>query len=221
MLDSVLWARDHYLEPDGLMIPSHITLFIAPLADPDYIADHVVFWRSVYGFQMDSMLAHIYDEVLIRDVDMKNLPGAAHPFFRLDLHSITADQLDFTNVPFATRLEESIDSLDGFVIWFDSFFLPSKEASRSLGSDVQAEKWAKDHGIAFTTGPGGGPTHWGQGVLLIDHGTPVPQTLEKGLRIDGTITYKKRKDDQRALNIEIDWETKDGKPRERQTWSMR
>ena len=119
----MLWARDHYLEPDGLMVPSNITLFLAPFADPDYIADHIAFWRSVYGFKMSSMLAHIYDEVLIREVDPKYLPGAATPFFHLDLHSITAGQLDFADVPFRTKLQESIDCLDGFVIWFDAFFL--------------------------------------------------------------------------------------------------
>lgn len=221
MLDSVLWARDHYLEPDGLMVPSNITLFLAPLADPDYIADHIAFWRSVYGFKMDSMLAHIYDEVLIRDVDPVNLPGAATPFFHLDLHSITAGQLDFTNMPFHTKLEESIDSLDGFVIWFDAFFLTSKEASRSLPSDNQAAGWAKDWGVAFTTGPTGRSTHWQQGVLLIDHGKSGFQPLEKGRTIDGTVGYKKRSDDQRALNIEVKWGAKEGKHGGKQKWSMR
>ena len=221
MLDSVLWARDHYLKTDGLMVPSNITLFLAPLADPDYITDHIAFWRSVYGFKMDSMLAHIYDEVLIRDVDPNNLPGAATPFFRLDLHSITADQLDFTDMPFHTKLEENIDSLDGFVIWFDAFFLTSKEASGSLPSDSQAAEWAKDRGVAFTTGPLGPSTHWQQGVLLIDHGKPGFQPLEKGQTIDGTVGYKKRSDDQRALNIDVKCRVEEGKNSGKQTWSMR
>ena len=221
MLDSVLWARDHYLKPDGLMVPSNITLFLAPLADPDYIADHVAFWRSVYGFRMVSMLAHIYDEVLIRDVDRKNLPGAATPFFCLDLHSITPDQLDFTNMPFQTKLEENIDSLDGFVIWFDAFFLTSREASRSLPSDVRAAEWGKDRGVAFTTGPRGPSTHWQQGVLLLDHGKPGFQPLEKGQTIDGSVGFKKRSDDQRALDIDVKWRAEEGKHSGKQLWSMR
>ena len=221
MLDSVLWARDRYLEPDGLMVPSHITLFVSPFADPDYITDHVAFWRSVYGFKMDSMLAQIHDEVLIRDVKSEHIPGSAHSFFALDLYSISTDRLAFTAVPFTVELEESIDSLDGFVIWFDVFFLPSREAVQSLGSDTGAEKWAKSHGVAFTTGPAGQSTHWRQGVLLIDPGKPGSQQLEKGQTIEGTIDYKKRDENQRSLDIKLDWKVKDSSYEGTQTWCMR
>ena len=221
MLDSVLWARDRYLKPEGLMVPSHITLFVAPFADPDYITDHVAFWRSVYGFKMDSMLARIHDDVLIRDVKLENIPGSAHSFFALDLYSITTDRLSFTAIPFTVELEESIDSLDGFVIWFDTFFLPSREAVQSLESDTRAQKWAKSRGIAFTTGPAGQPTHWRQGVLLIDHGKAGSQQLEKGQTIEGTIDYKKRDENQRALDIKLDWKVKGCSYGGTQTWCMR
>ena len=221
MLDSVLWARDRYLKPDGLMVPSHIKLFVAPFADPDYITDHVDFWRSVYGFKMDSMLAQIHDEVLIRDIKSEHIPGSTYPFFALDLYSITTDRLTFTAVPFTVELEESIDSLDGFVIWFDTFFLPSREAVQSLGSDTRAEKWAKSHGVAFTTGPAGQSTHWRQGVLLIDHVKPGAQQLEKGQIIEGIIDYKKRNENQRALDIKLNWKVKDCSYEGTQTWCMR
>ena len=221
MLDSILWARDRYLSPGGLLIPSNITLFIAPLADPDYVADHVSFWRSVYGFNMQSMLANIHDEVIVRDVEARNIAGLAHPFFRLDLYSITTEQLEFRNMRFTTSIEQDVDNLDGFVIWFDTFFLPSAQASNSLHPNVKAEEWAKSQGVAFTTGPGGPSTHWRQGVCLIDHGESGPQALEKGMIIDGMIGYKKRADNQRALDIEICWEARDIKCFGKQTWSMR
>ena len=221
MLDSILWARDHYLEPGGLMVPSQITLFLAPLADPDYIADHIAFWRSVYGFKMNSMLANIYDEVLIRSVDPNNIPGSATPFMRLDLYSITPEELNFADKPFTTTLKENIDAIDGFVIWFDTFFLTSRNAPATLEPGVQAEEWAKNDGIAFTTGPGGKFTHWQQGVLLVDHGDSNPEALEKGLIIEGSIGYKKRNDDQRALDIEISWAVRDPTYTRKQIWSMR
>src|SRR5689334_13475618 len=55
MLPSVLWARDRYLAPGGLLAPSHASLWIAPFADQDWVADHVTFWRDVYGFDMKAM----------------------------------------------------------------------------------------------------------------------------------------------------------------------
>jgi len=52
MLPSVLWARDRYLSPDGLMVPSHASQWLAPISDPEYVDGHVTFWRDVYGFDM-------------------------------------------------------------------------------------------------------------------------------------------------------------------------
>ena len=220
MLDSVLWARDRYLAPDGLMVPSHVTLFVAPLADPDYIADHVSFWRSVYGFKMDRMLAHIYDEVLIRDVQSTSMPGSADPFYHIDLYAVSSDQLQFKGIPFSVKLTETIDNLDGFVIWFDTFFLPSKENSQSLKPYTKAEEWAKSGRIAFTTGPAERPTHWRQGVLLIDHGGSDSEALEEGVTISGTICYKKGEDNQRTLDIELGWDVKGIRDSGKQTWSI-
>ena len=223
MLDSVLWARDHYLAPDGLMIPSHITLRIAPLADPDYIADHVGYWESVYGFKMTSMLANIYDEVVVRDVNSSALAADSQPFLELPLHFIQKEDLTFSRRPFTFELKEDIVSLDGFVIWFDTFLLPSRERKPPLNE--RAEEWkyscpASD-GLAFTTGPGGPHTHWQQGVLLIDHGRRGAAALKKGQIIRADVGYKKRKDNQRELDITVRWEIKGRGHKAKQLWFMR
>ncbi len=221
MLDSVLWARDHYLAPNGLMIPSHTTLHIAPLTDPDYIADHVSFWQSVYGFSMKSMLANIYDEVLIRDLKSSILAADSTPFLQLPLHDITTADLTFAQRPFSMQLNEDIDALDGWVIWFDTFFLPSREDV--IPPNAHAEDWAKKggKGVAFTTGPGGPETHWRQGVLLIDHGKREAKALKRGQVIKGHIGYKKREENSRELEIEIRWDVEGSEERGTQVWFMR
>ena len=223
MLDSVLWARDRYLAPDGLMVPSHINLRLAPYADPDYIAEHISYWQSVYGFKMTSMLANIYDEVLVQNVKSSSVPAQSQTFLELPLHTIHKDGLSFSRNPFTIELQEDIDSLDGFVIWFDTFFLPSRE--HMVSSDEIAETWTKTHstndGIAFTTGPGGSQTHWQQGVLLIDHGKQKAKAFKKGQLIQGGIGYSKRKDNQRELDIKIKWEVPGSEGKGKQLWSMR
>ena len=65
MLPSVLHARDRYLRPGGLLVPSHANLWLAPVADSDYLADNVHFWRDVYGFDMRAMQSGIYDDAQI------------------------------------------------------------------------------------------------------------------------------------------------------------
>ncbi|KAI9714933.1 MAG: hypothetical protein M1812_006246 [Candelaria pacifica] len=217
MLDSVLWARDRYLAPHGLMVPSHINLHIAPLTDSDYITDHISFWNSVYGFKMTSMQANIYDDVLIRHLSPKTLASASTAFNELPLQSITTNDLTFVK-RFSIKLDQDIESLDGWVIWFDTFFLTCHQSTVSEGARAEINRGWK--GVAFTTGPAGPETHWRQGVLLIDHGKKEPVALSKGQVIDGQIGYKKHEGNARELDIEIDWNAQ-GVENGRQRWFMR
>ena len=222
MLDSVLWARDRYLAPHGLMIPSHMTLHIAPFADPDYIAEHISFWHSVYGFKMTSMLAHVRDEVFIQHLKSSSVPASSFPFLHLPLHTIAKEDLTFANRPFTVVLAQDIDALDGFVIWFDAFFQLSRD--HVVPATARAEEWARsgDEGVAFTTGPAGPDTHWRQGVLLIDRGKEhIPTTLPAGQVIEGTVGYKKREDNSRELDIELQWQAPGAEEGGKQVWFMR
>ncbi|KAI9789641.1 MAG: hypothetical protein M1833_002281 [Piccolia ochrophora] len=217
MLDSVLWARDHYLASDGLMIPSHTTLRMAPLSDPDYITEHVTFWRSVYGFSMTSMLTSIHDDVSILPLPPGRLGSTPVTFLELPLHEIQRQDLSFVK-PFQVVLDRDLDELDGWVIWFDTFFMPSRESQ--LPASGSAEKWTGP-GVAFTTGPGGPETHWKQGVLLIDHQGEDTRRLRAGTTLSGQISYRKRKENSRELEIEISWEVPGEQEKGRQMWVMR
>lgn len=97
MLDSVLHARDRYLNPTtGLMVPSHCSLRLAPVADPEYLADTLGFWPDVYGFDMSPMTDKFFDDVLVRTVAPDNVAGDSAVFKSLPLHTITTDDLTFT-----------------------------------------------------------------------------------------------------------------------------
>ncbi|KAG4917313.1 hypothetical protein JHK85_055594 [Glycine max] len=49
MLGSVINARDRWLKPGGLILPSSSTLYMAPVTHTDRYSDSVDFWRNVYG----------------------------------------------------------------------------------------------------------------------------------------------------------------------------
>lgn len=203
MFDSVIYARDRYLAPDGLMVPSHATLRIAPFADPDFIASHISFWNDVYGFNMRSMLLNIYDEALVRNIQPTVLPGDSTLFLSLPLHIITVDKLTFLK-DFQVSLKEDIDALDGWAIWFDMFFMPSREST--VPEDAVPSDMQKKGFVAFTTGPDGPETHWQQAICLIDHGKHAPRPLKKGQVIGGKVGYQKKEAGSRLLDINIQWE---------------
>ncbi|TAQ89290.1 hypothetical protein B7494_g2365 [Chlorociboria aeruginascens] len=218
MLDSVIWARDKYLKEDGLMVPSHMNMWVAPIADPDYVSDHIAFWRDVYGFDMKAMQAGIHDDAQILNMPASTLCAEPFPFLQLSLHSTAVRDLTFKR-KWEGSLFKAIDALDGFVIWFDSFFMPSR--SDEVPVNAKAEEWAKEgkKGIAFTTGPRGKETHWKQGVFLIDNTKTPAVDRKEGDQISGELEYSVPDDNSRALNVGMAW--KFGSEEKSQSWKMR
>ena len=69
MLDTVLWARDHYLEVDGCMLPDFCRLYIAGVCDAEMYQQRCAFWDDVYGFRMSCMKSAVISEVEVAVVD--------------------------------------------------------------------------------------------------------------------------------------------------------
>jgi len=219
MLDSVIWARDRYLKPDGLMVPSHMNMWVAPVADPDYIADHIAFWRDVYGFDMKAMQAGIHDDAQVLNMPASTICGEPFPFLQLSLHTTTVKDLVFKR-KWETKLTKDIDALDGFIIWFDTFFMASREDKVPV--EAKAEAWEKGgkQGVAFTTGPMAKETHWKQGVMLIDNTKEKPASLKEGAELKGELEYAVPEDNSRALNVSMTWKS-DAEKDNAQSWKMR
>ena len=55
MLDSVIAARDKHLSDDGVMLPSHATIFSAPVHLDSWVSEQFLDWHQVYGFDMTPM----------------------------------------------------------------------------------------------------------------------------------------------------------------------
>lgn len=217
MLDSVLWARDRYLAPDGLMVPSHAALRIAPFADDDLIASHLDFWKDVYGFSMNSLRRHATNDVLIRTMPLDTVIGDSPVFLSLDLRTCSTSDLTFPARPFSSTINPPTTSLlAGFIVSFDICFLPYPSPSNFTNTtpashandstippsqSVSAFKQQGNGHVAFTTGPEGPPTHWQQGVLLLKE----PREVKKGEIVRGTVGYEKREGEARGLDVRVRW----------------
>ncbi len=62
MLDTVLWARDRYLSPDGVLLPDRCSVSLVAIADPDLYRRNLGFWDDVYGFKMSCMKTEVAKE---------------------------------------------------------------------------------------------------------------------------------------------------------------
>ena len=186
------------------MVPSECRILVAAVHDPDYMNDAVNFWDHVYGFSMAAMKDKIRQDVAITHLSATALASEPMAFCRLPLHTVQPSDLVFTK-PFAVTINEDIDSLDAFVVYFDTFFATSRE--QTVAPDARAESW-KDPagGVSFTTGPTGKETHWRQGLLLIDEGKNAP--LKGGQVLAGEIAYRKRKENSREVEVEVSWSSR-------------
>lgn len=217
MLDSVLFARDRYLAPGGLMVPSHMNLWVAPVADEDFVADSVTFWRDVYGFDMKAMQDGIFQDAQVLHMAPKSLCAPPTHFLQLSLHTTKISDLTFRK-SWQSKLSRDVESVDAFLVWFDTFFMPSRDVQVPVSA--KAEEWNKDSnpGNAFTTGPGGKETHWRQTLLLIDN-AKKGNGYKADTIVSGDIEYSVASDNSRALDISMDWKTES--ETRSQKWIMR
>ncbi|KAL8734363.1 MAG: hypothetical protein Q9166_001561 [cf. Caloplaca sp. 2 TL-2023] len=215
MLDSVIWARDRYLAPGGLMVPSHAALHLSLFAGDDYLTEKNSFWNCVYGFDMSCMRAKEYDDIVIRTITPEAVASRSETFLELPLHTVRKEDLTVNSINFKLSVDRDIDQLHGFVIHFDMAFAASQEHK------------IQDSKVTFTTGPFGRETHWQQTLAMIDPSKAGSGTLKSGEQVHGSISLRKSNVNFRELEIDIMWQigspTTDIKapvPRRRQTWLM-
>ena len=72
MLDTVIFARDKWLKPGGLIFPDKASLYMVSIEDAEYKSDKIDWWENVYGFNMECIGKTALMEPLV-DVGMFDL----------------------------------------------------------------------------------------------------------------------------------------------------
>jgi protein arginine N-methyltransferase 1 len=182
MLDTVLFARDKYLAPNGLLFPDTATMFLAAIEDEDYKEEKINFWDNVYGFDFSCIKEIAIREPLVDTVELKSV--VTDPFFfkQIDLHTVKKEDLTFT-LPFKLKATRN-DFVHAFLAWFDiEFRAPHKP-------------------VKFSTGPHAQYTHWKQTVFY----TTQTITISTGETIEGTLSCAPNARNNRDLDITISYE---------------
>ena len=180
MLPTVLWARDKYLKPGGVMLPSACELFLAASAN-----DRLGFWADVYGFNMACIADELLKEASVEVVPAEALLSSPARFATIDVTSVADAELDFS-APY--RLEvTSAGTLRSFVLHFDTIFDYS-----ALGGQR----------TSFTTSCEDTPTHWKQTALYLKE----PVAVGVGDVITGKVYLSRGLEYKRGYDISLDVE---------------
>ncbi|KAI8914380.1 S-adenosyl-L-methionine-dependent methyltransferase [Gorgonomyces haynaldii] len=182
MLNTVLYARDKYLSPGGLIFPDKAKMYLATIEDGQYYEEKIDFWDNVYGFDMSHIKQTALKEPLVDTVDAQSVNSTECAFFELDLYKVTVQDLAFKK-PFEIQTTRS-DYVHAFVCYFDIDF------------DATHKK------IHFGTGPADKYTHWKQTVFYLEKKLIV----NAGETIRGTFSLEQHPGNHRDLLISIEFE---------------
>jgi len=205
MLDTVLFARDKWLQPGGVVQPSKLELLLSAASMEDYFNDNVSWWHSVYGFDMECMRDGVLKEAQVDIVHNDDIVTSTATLKTFDIIRTKKEEQEFYS-PFALEINRACD-VHAFVGYFDTHF-EWNEAPHS-------------NKVFFSTGPHATATHWKQTIFLLE--APIPD-LEVGDVIKGSMTCRRNTDYFRALEMWLEWfvEKKDGSagPKRNQSFNL-
>ncbi|KAL8674069.1 MAG: hypothetical protein Q9168_001530 [Polycauliona sp. 1 TL-2023] len=181
MLDTVLYARDQYLQPNGLIFPDKATIFLAGIEDGEYKDEKIGFWDNVYGFDYSPLKHTALTEPLVDTVDLKACVTEPAKVFEIDLYTIKPADLAFKE-PFTLDCRRN-DFIHALIAWFDIEFTACHKT------------------IKFSTGPHTKYTHWKQTVFYLRE----VLTVEENEQVQGVLSSKPNAIKKRDLDIEISY----------------
>jgi hypothetical protein len=100
MLNTVLFARDKWLAPGGMILPDKAVLHVVAIEDEEYRREKIDFWEDVYGFDMSPIKSLALLEPLVDTVEGKAVVSNGATVLRLDLLTCSkVSQLCNANLP--------------------------------------------------------------------------------------------------------------------------
>ncbi|XP_054153467.1 protein arginine N-methyltransferase 1-B-like [Oppia nitens] len=179
MLDTVIYARDKWLNPDGLLFPDRATLYICAIEDRQYKDDKINWWDDVYGFDMSCIRKIAISEPLVDVVDAKQVVSTHCLLKEVDLYTVKPEDLTFkTNFHMNVKRD---DYIQAFVTYFN----------------IEFSKCHKRTG--FSTSPESNYTHWKQTVFYIDDCL----TVKRGEEVHGSFQMTPNPKNKRDMDFEI------------------
>lgn len=182
MLDTVLWARDRWLVPSGLIFPDQATIHLVAIEDGDYKQEKIDWWSNVYGFDMSCIGAVALAEPLVDCVDQNQVCSQSCLLKSFDLKTMKKDDAAFT-ASFKLPVTRN-DYVHALVAYFDCTF-----------GDCHKP-------LAFSTGPRARGTHWKQTVFYLND----TLTAHQGEAVTGEVQCAPNPKNPRDLEIRIKYE---------------
>lgn len=206
MLPSVIYARDTWLKPGGIILPDTATLYMAPICDDEVMVDRVHFWldmKDEYGVDMSCLIPFAREslakDVIVKDLCIENVIAHEQVIKVFDLYTVTKSDLSCVKHTFLFRCFGHA-GLQGLAVWFDVNFSSLRKFNGHQNVEGDSNHLnLPNKSVTLTTSPFSHSTHWKQAVLYFDKEMQVVQDSE----VSGSIELTPNEDNSRFLSINI------------------
>ncbi|KAM6162703.1 LOW QUALITY PROTEIN: protein arginine N-methyltransferase 8-like [Erethizon dorsatum] len=150
MLNTVIFARDKWLKPGGLMFPDRAALYMVAIEDRQY-KDFKIHckWENVYGFDMTCIQDMAMKEPLVDIVDPKEVVTNASLIKEVDIYTVKMEELSFTST-FCLQIQR-YDYVHTLVTYFNIEFtkchkkmgFSTGHAARRQALEVTLSLWVR------------------------------------------------------------------------------
>ncbi|KAL1343061.1 hypothetical protein HN51_029506 [Arachis hypogaea] len=204
MLLRVITARDRWLKPGGVILPSSGTLFMAPFTNFERYCQKVEFWQDVADIDMSVMIPFTEQNAFnLPNVDRikdKNLLADPQVVKHINCYSITIPELMSIEESFSMKTLKQ-GRVNGFAFWFNAEFTGLRQEEEQLSALDRT-----DSALVLCTGPSVPPTHWEQTLIYF----PTAVQLERGRPFTGSVTLTQPTKNKWLMEIKLTYRSNNG-----------
>lgn len=195
MLSSVLNARDRFLKPEGVMIPTTATIWCAPAQLTQFHQEHIEYWNNLYGFDFSPVIPYARTaathtaSTMVVTVLPDDLLSKPEQVAVIDMKNDALNDVSFFWNACTFDINKT-GTMRGVALWFDVTF-PSTLPPTTL-----------------STSPMCPPTHWKQTVVHF----PTDFAVQSGQKASFSVSITSDETNKRLYNISIEAMADDQEP---------
>lgn len=199
MLPTVLYARDKWLAPNGIIMPDKATMYMTAIEDRKYKDSKVNWWENVYGFDFTLMKDVVVFEPLVDTCNSSQMICKAVKFKEIDLYTVQVADLAFSSK--VTLKANRDDYVHALLCFF------SCEFSKTKGR------------LRFSTGPADEQTHWKHTIFYLKDVITICQGETVAVEFEMAPGEKNKRD--LAIKIKTDFDGSKSTLHENNPYKMR
>ncbi|KAF4725006.1 Protein arginine n-methyltransferase [Perkinsus olseni] len=199
MLDSVLYARDKWLKPDGLLLPDSCRLWAAVVSEDGWKKDNVDYYHNYYSLDFapfgNALALEAMANPQVQLLSTEEILSDPALVVGVDIHTVTSEQLNKIEARLSMPLKKN-GNVAAVSFWFDVGF-PNTDQPLC---EFSASRLCNRFRVITGTSPFSPPTHWKQTSIFLGCFAPAAA----GVQFECQVTLERASPKSRQYSITVE-----------------